>query len=254
MRRTRLALALACVAALGSVGGSASAGRGKPGQGHVKFHPDWEKHPSTRHAAMSAPECMAELDKRGIKAVPEKSAPGVLAPVRLPADVGGVVYRTEIAPHLRASNPYDVFDCRLVLSLHELSRVLRAHDIDEVRMFSAWRPPGSKWPEGKLGTRHPGGLAMDAARFGKKLAPGQTTRVWLDVARDFHGAIGKAVCGADAAPPSPATKEASELRSIACEMADQHMFTTILTPNYNRAHFNHFHLEVTPEVRWYLVR
>lgn len=254
MHLPRFALALACAAAIGLVGGNASAGRNKPGQGNVKFHPDWEKHPSTRHAAMGAAECLAELDKRGIKAVPVKSAPGVLAPVRLPADVGGVVYRTEIAAHLRATNPFDVFDCRLVLSLHAFSKVLRAHDIDEVRMFSAWRPPGAKWPESKLATRHPGGLAMDAARFGKKLAPGQSERVWLDVARDFHGAIGKSVCGIDAVPPSPATPAANELRSIACEAADQHFFTTILTPNYNRAHFNHFHMEVTPDVRWFLVR
>jgi hypothetical protein len=74
------------------------------------------------------------------------------------------------------------------------------------------------------------------------------------VARDFHGAIDKTVCGPDAVPPNPATTEATELRSIVCEVADQHAFTTILTQNYNRAHWNHFHLEVTPDVRWYLVR
>ena len=45
--------------------------------------------------------------------------PGVLAPVRLPEDVGGVVYRTAIAKHLRGTNPYDVFDCRLALALPE---------------------------------------------------------------------------------------------------------------------------------------
>lgn len=256
--------ALACGVALaaGLVAGDASArGRGKPAGarakpagGHVRYHPDWEKHPATRYAAMSASACTAELGSRGIAFTRVDEAPGVLAPVRLPKDVGGVVYRTEAPAHLRGSNPFDVFDCRLVLALSDFSRILGAHDIDEVVMFSAWRPGGSKWPEGKLGTRHPGGLAMDAARFGKKLAQGATERVWLDVARDFHGSIGAPSCGPDAAPPRPATPEAKELRSIACEAADQHVFTSILTPNYNRAHFNHLHLEVTPDVRWYLVR
>jgi hypothetical protein len=78
--------------------------------------------------------------------------------------------------------------------------------------------------------------------------------VWLDVERDFHGTIGAPVCGPGAAPPHPPTPEARELRSIACETADQHLFTVILTPGHDRAHRNHFHLEVTPSVRWYLVR
>lgn len=250
MPRSRLA-ALGAVTALALVGGDATAARAK---GHVRYHPDWEKHPSTRYAALSAPDCTAELTRRGIAFTPEKRAPGVLIPVRLPKDVGGVVYRTEIAPHLRATNPYDVFDCRLVLALHDFSKVLRVHDIEEVLIFSAWRPPGKGWPDGKLGTRHPGALAIDAFRFGKKLAPGQATREWLDVEKNFHGTLNAPPCGSDAAPPAPSTKEARELRSIACEAADQHLFTSILTPNYNRAHSNHFHLEVTPEVRWYLVR
>jgi hypothetical protein len=242
---------VACSVVLALTAGEAAAARGK---GRAKFHPDWEKHPSTRYAAMGVTECTAELTRRKIEFALVKRAPGVQIPVRLPKDVGGVVYRTEIAAHLRSSNPYDVFDCRLVLALEDFSKVLRSHDIDEVLMFSAWRPPGKRWPDGKAGTRHPGALAIDAYRFGKKLAPGQTARVWLDVVKDFHGTIGASPCGSDAAPPSPSTPQARELRSIACEAADQHLFTAVLTPNYNRAHHNHFHLEVTPEVRWYLVR
>jgi len=250
MVRSRLA-ALFALFALAVSGGDALAGRA---QGHARFHPDWEKHASTRYAAMDAATCTAELSRRGIAFTPEAHAPGVLIPVRLPKDVGGGVFRTEVAPRLRATNPYDVFDCRLVLALHDFSKVLRSHDIEEVLLFSAWRPPGKRWPAGKAGTRHPGALAIDAYRFGKKMAAGQSARTWIDVEKDFHGTIGAPPCGADAAPPAPSTPESRELRSVACEAADQHFFTAILTPNYNRAHRNHFHLEVTPEVRWYLVR
>jgi hypothetical protein len=89
------------------------------------------------------------------------------------------------------------------------------------------------------------------------------------VERDFDGRRGAPVCG-DGAPAarraramSPATRgeaaargEAAgrELRSIVCEAADQHIFTSMLTPNYDRAHENHLHLEVTPGVQWHLVR
>lgn len=250
IHRRRFLPGLLVLAVLFALASDASA----RGPGHTRVHPDWEKHPVTRYAALSAPDCLAELGRRKIPFTTVQSAPGVLAPVRLPEDVGGVVYRTAIAKHLRGTNPYDVFDCRLALALHDFSNVLRAHDIDEVLIFSAWRPPGKQWDDGKLGHRHPGALAIDAYRFGKKLADGQTERTWLEVEKDFHGTIGPLPCGSGAAPPSPSTPEARELRSIACEAADQHFFTSILTPNYNRAHFNHFHLEVTPEVSWFLVR
>ena len=95
---------------------------------------------------------------------------------------------------------------------------------------------------------------MDARRFGKRSAGPDGSKVWLDVERDFHGTLGPPPCGPGAAPPSPSPPEARELRSIACEAADQHLFTSILTPSYDRAHRNHFHLELTPAVRWYLVR
>jgi hypothetical protein len=249
--RAPLPAAFAVAAALVLAGGGAEAQRGR---GRARFHPDWEKHPSTRYAAMDAATCTAELGRRGIAFTPVSEAPGVRIPVRLPKDVGGVVYRTDAPQHMRETGPYDVFDCRLVLALSDFSRVLLAHDIEEVRIFSAWRPmPSKRLRSDGEGQRHAGGLAVDVARFGKRLAAGETERTWLEVEKDFHGRIGAPPCGASAAPPSPATADAREIRSIACEAADQHFFTSILTPNYNRAHRNHFHLEVTPDVRWYLV-
>ncbi len=202
---------------------------------------------------MSSAACLHELSRRAIEFTRVDGAPGVVTPLRLPAGVGGVVYRTEAPAHLRDASPYDIFDCRLVLALSDFSRVLRAHDVDEVLLFSAYRPivsPGRRRRDGV--TRHAGGLAIDARRFGKRDTAGR--HVWLDVERDFHGRIGAPACGTGAARPSPPTSEARELRSIACEAADLHLFTAILTPSYDRAHQNHFHMEVTPGVRWYLVR
>ncbi len=249
----RLAPVASVVSALGLLFAlSLTAAPAWAGKGHVRFHPDWEKHPSTRYAAMSGATCTAELTRRGIAFTRVAEAAGVVTPVRLPRDVGGVVYRTEAPDHVRASAPYDIFDCRLVLALSDFSRVLHAHDVDEVRIFSAYRPAGRSHRDGEPGTRHAGGLAIDARRFGKRTSTG--SRLWLDVERDFHGTVGPPPCGPGAAPPSPSTPEARELRSIACEAADQHLFTAILTPDYDRAHRNHFHLELTPAVRWYLVR
>ncbi|AUX19558.1 hypothetical protein SOCEGT47_000090 [Sorangium cellulosum] len=251
-----LALALAPLAA-------APSAEGKP---KVRFHQDWASYPSARYAAMSAAQCRKELVRRKIAFEPVRRAPGVLAPVRLMQGVGGVLYRTALPAHRRAENPYDVFDCRLALALSDFSKILRVHDIDEVLMFSAWRPPSRMWPEGKLATRHPGGLAIDPYRFVKERAPDDPAERWLDVERDFAGRRGAPVCGEGAGAVGkrgaagrrargPAADAATrELRSIVCEAADQHIFTSILTPNYDRAHRNHLHLEVTPDVQWHLLR
>jgi len=213
----------------------------RPRKKSLPVHPDWEKHPSARYAALDRAGCLAELGRRKVAFREEADAPGVLAAVRLDADIGGVVWSTGAAPHIRATSPHEVFDCRLVLALHDFGKVLRAHDIEEVRIFSAWRP--LKNPSSHA-TRHPGALAVDVMKLGKKKLAGESERQWLEVKHDFGGHRG--------APPCPAAK--NELRSIVCEAVDQHLFNTVLTPNYDRAHENHLHLEITPGVRYHLVR
>jgi hypothetical protein len=96
-----------------------------------------------------------------------------------------------------------------------------------------------------MGTRHPGGLAIDVGKLHKK------DGTWITLAAHFHGKIGDRACGADA--PVPENPEGRELRSIVCEAMDNHLFTYVLTPNYNAAHADHFHMEIKPGVKWFLV-
>ncbi|WP_438024769.1 extensin family protein [Sorangium sp. So ce233] len=98
-----------------------------------------------------------------------------------------------------------------------------------------WAPPG---------TRHPAGLAIDVGALRKR------DGTWISVARHFHGRIGDKTCGEGA--PQPELPEARELRSIVCEAADLGIFTYVLTPNYNAAHADHYHMEIKPGVRWFL--
>jgi hypothetical protein len=39
-----------------------------------------------------------------------------------------------------------------------------------------------------------------------------------------------------------------------CAAAEQHLFNVTLTPDFNQKHKNHFHLEVTANVGWFMVR
>jgi hypothetical protein len=70
----------------------------------------------------------------------------------------------------------------------------------------------------------------------------------------FHGQLGRTQCVPGALPPSPDSPEARELHELVCRAAEARVFNSILTPNYNPAHKNHFHLELTPDVDWFMLR
>lgn len=204
--------------------------------------------PHRRYGAMSQDECEAELTRRQVPFVREPATEGVRAPVRMTGPLRGVLYRSDLPAEKRATSMWEVVDCRLVLSLDDFAEILARHGVVEVRHYSMYRKPDRKLAEGQEGTRHPGGLALDLGRL--KLADGGE----IDVYDDFNGRRGSQACGSKARPPKPATEKARTLRSLLCEAVDRRLFTIVLTPNYNRKHRNHFHLELAPHVRWFLVK
>jgi hypothetical protein len=222
---------------------------------HVKkprtvFEKDWASAPSAKYAALDKDACLAEARARGVSFDVVDEAKGVAIPIRLTGPLAGVAYHTELPEKERATTPYEVFDCRLVLALYDFGSILTAHGIDEALIFSAWRPPPKSWPEGKLGRRHPGALAVDVRVFEKTAQKGGAKD--LVVARDWKPAHDDPPCG-DKARVSPDTSEAKELREVYCAAAKARIFTSMLGPNYNKAHANHFHLEITPDVKWRIV-
>lgn len=92
--------------------------------------------------------------------------------------------------------------------------------------------------------RHPLGLAIDAGIFIKQ------DGTMLSVASHFRGQIGAQTCGPGVAPPQE--PKARELWDIVCEAYDTKIFTYVLTPNFDQAHQDHFHMDLTPDVRWFL--
>jgi len=249
--RPHLVVALACLTSGSAIAKPKKAkARTKPTAKHhlssrFESPPDPETTPAVRYGEMSAADCQAELGKRDIK-FESATARGVFAPVRLTGPLHGVEFHTDEAESKRETSPYEVGDCRLVLAMDDFAAILAQHDVVSVRHYSMWRPPPKSWPDDKLGSRHDGALALDAGRFTKH------DGTVLDIVKDFHGAIGAKTCG-DGAGPHPATDKAKELRAILCETVTAHLFNVVLTPNFNRPHRNHFHLEVTTGVKWFLV-
>jgi hypothetical protein len=201
--------------------------------------------PAYRYANMSGGDCLTELRSRKIPFVRETWR-GVRTAVRVTGALHGVVFRTNLKDKQRATTPWEVADCRLVLAIDDFAKLLAAHDVVDVRHYSMHRLTPKNWPEDKPATRHMGGVAIDAARFYFK------DGTFVDVDKHWNGAIGAVTCGEKAAP-NPATPDATKLRAILCEAVEQRLFSIVLTPNFNRPHKNHFHLEVTEGVKWFLV-
>ena len=242
-----LALTACGGAAFGSKGQTSPSASDATASKGLSFPTDPSTTPAVEYAAMDSASCLEALGRRSISFQSVPSARGVATPVRLTGPLHGVSFHSALPAKARATSPFEIMDCRLVLALDDFAQILARYDVDEVVHFSAYRPPPKNWPAEKPGQRHGAALALDAAVFLKK----DGTK--LNVEKDFHGAIGAKTCGPRSGP-WPATEEAKTLRAIACDTADAHLFNVELTPDFNAKHKNHFHLEVTPGVKWFLVK
>ncbi len=200
--------------------------------------------PAIRYGALESAECIRELRDRGIDFREEPPTRGVSIPVRLLGPLAGVSYRTDLSDRERKNTPWEIYDCRLVLSLADFSEILAKHGVREVRIFSAYRPPPQNG--GDQGSkRHQAALAVDVRTLKKD------TGEELVVLDDFDQNPGVEPCSEAREPSDPAAKE---LHAITCETARAHLFNSILTPNFDERHRNHFHLEVAPGKAWFLLR
>ena len=216
--------------------------RPRPGRG---VGPANVKSPAYRYGNLVPDACHAELTERGI-VFDVVEARGVAAPVRLRGSLHGVEFRSNSA---RAGSPdsiHEIADCRLVLALDDFAAMLATHNVIAVEHYSIYRPPSQRWPEDKVAGQHAGALSIDVAHFVRQDAK------TLTVLDDFHGAIGAKTCGPKA-KPRRSNAAAVELRAILCEAVAAQLFNVVLTPNHNRPHRNHFHMEVMHATAWFLV-
>lgn len=242
MRAGLRALGLSVVAVVGSSAGAALAANP-----YASVPADYESSPAYRFAGYQGEECLAELDRRAVPYTRAADREGVDMPVRLTGPLHGVSFTlANRTPEQAATAPAAVLDCRLALALDELGSFLSERGIREVGYRAAYRAVDGQ--NVKPGQRHPAGLAMDVLWFGR------SDGVRLSVARDFHGQVGAKTCGRNAQRPQPGTERALELRQLLCDLGSRRWFNLVLTPNYDRDHHDHVHLEVRRFVRWFLVQ
>ena len=192
---------------------------------------------SPRYGSLSGEACTGELERRHVAYRKLGPTAGVAIPVRLEGRLSGVSFRTLLPEKERATSPYEILDCRLVLAMDDLSKRLAARDVVDVLYFSAYRPPPPGW---KGGVRHEGGLAIDIGYFRRADGTG------LDIERSFLAQSPATKPCAPGPPAKMATPDSIALRKIACDAIDSGAFEVVLTPDYDVEHHNHFHLQVSP--------
>jgi len=197
-----------------------------------------------RGASGSAPgTCYAKLDRAGIRyeRVAMSEARGVQYPTRLQGPIGGVeiVQHDPHAPQFQA-----ILDCRLALAVLTWAPSLRRAGVRRIEHYSIYRPGARVAGTGKQ-SGHSSGMALDAARF--QLDGGEVVDVltdWEDRSR------GEAPCPRR----EDETWQSRLLRGLVCDAVDKNLFQVVITPHHDRAHENHVHLELRPEVDWTYVR
>lgn len=181
-------------------------------------------------------DCYDWLDLYTIEYTLGPSRQGVADPVTVTAPINGVAYR-----YTSNSSPRDSFfmDCNLAVSLAQAAPFYRKRDIIEVadwgvynyRCIGEGEPPNC-----------PNGMSQHAYAKGIDIA-GYTTGDG-----EYYSVNDDWVIDPDAEPTCGAATEPGKdafLHELICAIKAADVWNIVLTPNYNSAHRNHFHVDLT---------
>lgn len=152
--------------------------------------------------------------------------------------IGGIVWRS-----LSSGNVSDLYmSCPLSLALERLAPILHDLNVVEVSHIGTYNCREIAGSNCSL-SQHGLGLAIDLGAF--KLADGTV----INVLNDWEPAMSIAIEPSRTTPCrfdyTPTTDKGRFLYELAYRMCDAHVWSIILTPNYNAAHDNHFHVDLT---------
>jgi hypothetical protein len=169
--------------------------------------------------------CTAALTARKVAWKPA-SRSGVVHAVEITGPLGGVALSSPSGPL--------VIDCSLAVSLDEAGRYLRDAGIDAATFSSAYsrrKVRGTNRP-----SKHSFGLAIDVQAF---RGPALGT---VHVDRDYEQGLGDAIDCLG----RPLTQGGAVLKLLQCQLTRSGLFQLVLSPDFDDAHHDHFHLQVRP--------
>lgn len=177
-------------------------------------------------ARAEGPTCREALDGAGVAWKPATRS-GIADAVEIRGPLGGVTWTPPGKEPL-------VVDCSLAISLHEAGRYFLAVGLTEARWSSAYSVRNVRGTERR--SKHAFGLAVDLPRVvGPDLGA-------LSVAHDFEPGLGD---GVDCVG-QPFTQGGAVLKVLQCQLVRSGLFALVLSPDYDDAHHDHFHLEARP--------
>ena len=162
--------------------------------------------------------CLLRLHHLGIAYRPLPSMALINTPIEVLGPIAGIHYK----PTWRARF---IVDCRFALALHRAGPFFRALGIKTGYFSNTHRRHHGSL---RKVSRHALGLAMDLHRV--RDAQGKLLRVKRDFEHDLDDACDNA--------------ERPALNRLACLLKRHGVFDYVLTPDTNRAHYNHFHLSI----------
>lgn len=199
--------------------------------------------PANQHANLAPWQCRQLLKRWKLPFNRDtRPTPGVATAVRTTGTLHGVTFH---APGRKS--PYGALDCRLALTLASFAQVLKEHDVVWVRVDNMWRPNARLPGRRNRPSQHSYGLAIDIMEF--ETEGGMV----LNVEEHFHGRRGEPPCGPEAKVHSD-EERAVRLRNLICDVARRGIFHHMLTPNYDAAHRDHFHLDVKRDSKSWMIK
>jgi hypothetical protein len=185
----------------------------------------------------SPADCHGWLDLYGLEYTLGPANAGVSDPVTVTTPINGMVHR-----YTSNTTPRTTFfmDCTLARSLAKAAAILRAHDVVEVADIGVYNyrciggegtPPDC--PQGI--SQHAYAKAIDLAAFKTSDSTVYTVNTDWIIDPDAED-----TCAA----PTVAGKDAW-LHQLICELKAAGTWNIVLTPNYNAAHRDHFHVDLT---------
>ena len=161
--------------------------------------------------------CLIRLKRLGVPFRSLEQMNNVDTPVQITGPVNGILYKSMWRGKL-------ICDCRFAVALHRAGLILRNLGVAQMHFSSSYR--NSRLGSGRL-SRHAMGLALDIHRVLTKKGD------LLKVKEHYRRRLADGCMGS-----SPL------LNRIGCLLIEWGVFDRALTPDYDRAHYNHYHFSI----------
>lgn len=186
------------------------------------------------------PSCFGHLDALKVDWSAADPRPGIDEPVVVGPQFAGLVlrHRAQAAPKAV------VADCEFAIRLAAMAETLLPYEITELVHLGIYNyrcvGGGNPSTDGCKPSQHAYARALDihelVDREGQRFNVEDDWIITDEVACEPFG---------DRPEPRPEEPDAL-LRAVACDLFRSGVFHIVLTPNYNAAHRNHLHVDVTP--------